>query len=334
VVVKSNSCLMVKHGCVVALLSHTAGVIVQPMRITHCNFMRFLRHSGRCGIDDTTETPKVVNLLENIRRLQEAVIRYRSAGYYGAITQPSSEDLFIEHIDTTPVSLQSYADISLEDTLIERDGKILIPIYRDRFDSSYGNKYVNVNGISASSQNIEEAVQLLHLLAEDDAFRNQFLYGKEGRDHRVEAGQIVPIEDKSGPCYCMGTYWGEGFNGYTILSNKESLERTRDHLDQVEDINYPIVFDYTGFENELDEIGKILGKYYAIFFNNEPIYDGKEDDDEPKVLEPAMDAVRYDSMLQELDDAGAGKLQAELQRQLDEWLAANPDWLEQTKPAS
>ena len=31
-------------------------------------------------------------------------------------------------------------------------------------------------------------------------------------------------------------------------------------------------------------------------------------------------------MLAEIKAAGSDKIQAELQRQLDEWLAANPDW--------
>ena len=34
----------------------------------------------------------------------------------------------------------------------------------------------------------------------------------------------------------------------------------------------------------------------------------------------------YDQMLAEINAAGGDKIQAELQRQLDEWLAENPDW--------
>lgn len=34
----------------------------------------------------------------------------------------------------------------------------------------------------------------------------------------------------------------------------------------------------------------------------------------------------YIEMLQKFKAAGSEKIQAELQRQLDEWLAENPDW--------
>ena len=39
-----------------------------------------------------------------------------------------------------------------------------------------------------------------------------------------------------------------------------------------------------------------------------------------------MDEGGYDQMLQAFKAAGGDKIQAELQRQLDEWLKANPDW--------
>ena len=39
-----------------------------------------------------------------------------------------------------------------------------------------------------------------------------------------------------------------------------------------------------------------------------------------------MTREKYDEMLNALRDAGSDKVLAELQRQLDAWLAANPDW--------
>ena len=39
-----------------------------------------------------------------------------------------------------------------------------------------------------------------------------------------------------------------------------------------------------------------------------------------------MTKEKYDEMLQALRDAGSDKILNELQRQLDEWLAENPNW--------
>ena len=39
-----------------------------------------------------------------------------------------------------------------------------------------------------------------------------------------------------------------------------------------------------------------------------------------------LTADEYNQMLQELKDAGSEVIQAELQKQLDDWLAENPDW--------
>ena len=53
-------------------------------------------------------------------------------------------------------------------------------------------------------------------------------------------------------------------------------------------------------------------------------------EDDPKTSEdefvPRMDEENYQIMLAEIRAAGGDKIQAELQRQLDEWLKANPNW--------
>ncbi len=266
---------------------------------------RLYQTIGVCfAIENNAEAPTVVNLAEKIRFLQEAMIRYADAGYCG-------EDVYSVHYGSMGI-------LQMEDGPIEENGIIYIPIARDRFDSLFGKDWFGTNGIAAVSQHKEEAVQLLHLLAEDEAFRNQFLYGKEGRDYTVADGEIIPVRVADGTYYSMA----DACKGYTRFSNKEELQKYRDSLDTAPAVNYPIAFDYTAFEEELNEIGRILGKYYWIFYNNEPVYDKKGE----KIIIPEMTPELYDEMLQELKDAGSDEIMAELQQQLDEWLAANPNW--------
>ena len=58
-----------------------------------------------------------------------------------------------------------------------------------------------------------------------------------------------------------------------------------------------------------------------IFTNNKE--EGRPGD--PTYI-PRMTEEVYIEMLQKFKAAGSEKIQAELQRQLDEWLAENPDW--------
>ena len=264
---------------------------------------------GVCfAIDDSGEAPKVVNLLEKIQFLQEAVLRYTDAGYCS------------EYADSVNFGVTGIT--SLEDGPTEYNGKIAIPVTMGRFDSHFGETDYGMNGVAAVSQHKEEAVQLLNLLAEDKAFRNQFLYGKEGRDYTVADGEISPIKGEDGSCYSM-VYGRNSLYGYARLSDTEALQDYRDGVAATESVAYPIVFDYTGFDEELAKIGEVLGKYYRVFVNNrEQTYTLGD----REVTEPKMDDTVYNEMLQALTDAGADEIQAELQRQLDEWIANNPDW--------
>ena len=259
------------------------------------------------AIDDRGEKPTVVNVLETARIAQEAILRYRDAGYIGA--------------DGTGVGYFELG-FSPEPSYREATKSMLIPVTMGGFETFFGEAGYGINGIAAVSQHKEEAAMLLNLLAEDEAFRDQFLNGKEGRDYQVEDGQIVPVEKADNACYTMA----EAFGGYGVLSNKKMLQNYRDKAEKTESVAYPVVFDYTGYEKELEQIAGILNEIYPVFFNNE--------EREYKisialgltVREPKMDEALYDRMLEKLNEAGAQTIIEELQRQLDEWLANNPDW--------
>ena len=73
----------------------------------------------------------------------------------------------------------------------------------------------------------------------------------------------------------------------------------------------PIVFDYSGLEEELIAIGEVLANYKPMYI---PVhYDMYYEEYYPKMLE-------------ELEEAGMSTVIAEMQRQLDAWIAEHPDW--------
>ena len=47
---------------------------------------------------------------------------------------------------------------------------------------------------------------------------------------------------------------------------------------------------------------------------------------------PFVSDDTYENLLENIRDAGGDRVKRELQRQLDEWFAENPEWLELCKP--
>ena len=143
----------------------------------------------------------------------------------------------------------------------------------------------------------------------------------------MEDGNIIPIEGADGACYAMGS----SFRGYAFLDDQD-LEPYRNYADTVPSVAYPIAFDYSGYAEELENIAQILNEVYPIFFNHKEREYTKFNG--TVVKEPIMDKALYDRVLEKLGEVGTDKIIADLQRQLDEWLAANPNWSEQMKPVS
>ena len=89
------------------------------------------------------------------------------------------------------------------------------------------------------------------------------------------------------------------YNGKTLIQSYQEL------LDESV-LSYPVVFDYSGFEDELKAIETVCLEYFPEF--------------------TALTETQYNQMLKELEDAGSQKIVEALQKQLDQWLSENPDW--------
>lgn len=271
------------------------------------------------GIDVSSDTPKVINKLEmdTVRRIQEAILRYKEAGY--TTSKPKEAQVF-------------YGSMVGAETSFYFD-QYYIPVTDVVFDS-HCDSYM-VNGVAAISKHKEAALSLLNLIAEDEEFRHHLLFGKEGRDYTLADGNYAEIRRGDGAYYNM-----EFLSMYSVFDSvkekdiypisyegKTKLETYLECMDSVAFCYYPVNFDYSGLGTEVEEYAKVLGDYYWYLTNTEEskikkVIDGVEHE---KII-PRMDTEAYDEMLQKLNDAGAKKIIAELQKQLDEWLEKNPDW--------
>ena len=287
---------------------------------------------GACfAIDFTAERPTVVNMLETerVRNIQQAYARYREAGY--TTTDESQKKLNYTQV----FSSGSYA----------HGDYTYIPVTNTLMKSCSGQ---NMLGIVKSTEYKEEALSFLKLIAEDEEIRWQLCYGKEGRDYKFTNNVFQNLEYKE-------EYYNEmhdvndvrllGFHNFDMLSplnyfygvptenyastpramyhsrdGMTALETYYEDMENLDHCFYPIQFDYSAFTEftegkELLSIGKVMGNYYYMFAT------------------PDMTEEMYDQMLQDMKNAGSEKVIAELQRQLDTWIAEHPDWIPLVKEA-
>ena len=266
------------------------------------------------SIDLQAEKPTVVNMLETelFTKTLDAALRYVKAEYisdeYNEIRQ-----------EGTIFEVESYYDDSTERYMIPY-GSVGLRILN----------YAYMTGISAKSSHQEQALSLLEQIMTDDALRLQLCYGKEGRDYTLEEGNVYSLTtQEDGSCYFMDflspqaaffeftaadedTGWlvySTSGGGIKKREGMTRLESYKELLAQVSISHCPAIFDYSVIDAELTAIGKVQGEYYPMFMYEE-LY-----------LEEY-----YPEMLEKMEEAGMSTVIAELQRQLDAWIAEHPDW--------
>lgn len=268
---------------------------------------------GSCfAVDYSGGAPRVINYLESgaVRSYHAALMRYQEAGY--------TKDT------PSPVQLYSYN----ADHICEVYGNIYIPVTEPVYTYTAPGHYIT--GIAAGTEHKEDVLSLLSLIADDEAFQMQLFYGKEGRDYAIEDGEYILLEDENGASYSLSCLLSISrfcglYNSYGYVEAWGTIPMpTKNGMDELEtyraliDSSFvccPITFDYTGLEEELSALEKEMELYFTRFL--------KAEESGNKL---PMDEGGYDQMLQAFKAAGGDRIQAELQRQLDAWLAENPDW--------
>lgn len=262
------------------------------------------------GIDYSGQSPKIVNKLdtETVRNIQNALTRYIEAGY---ITDQAAK------------AVVHYGSVAGAHTYTRGQGETVIPVTTPVFKATRANGYMS--GISANTQNRECALSLLKLIVEDNEVAVQLFFGKEGRDYTIENGYYALRTQADGTSYSLDfisplAYFcgmtsdkmtadmrSPGTENWNFVQyNEKTLLRSYQELLDESVLSYPVVFDYSGFEDELKAIETVCLEYFPEF--------------------TALTETQYNQMLKELEDAGSQKIVEALQKQLDQWLSENPDW--------
>ena len=273
---------------------------------------------GACfAIDFAAEKPTVVNMLETdrVRNIQQAYARYRKAGY--TTTDESQNKLcYIQVYSSETYVHGAYTYIPMTDTLMK---------------SCNGQ---NMLGISKTTDHMEDALSFLKLITEDEEIRWQLCYGKEDRDYIITNNVFYNSKYKEEE----ELVWDLGIHNFDMLTplnyfygipteqyastprpmyySREGMTALETYYEDVENLDhcfYPIQFDYSEFDyfgegKELLKLGEVMGNYYYMFSS------------------PKMTEEIYEQMLQAMKEAGSDRIIAELQRQLDTWIAEHPEW--------
>ena len=326
----------------------TSGVAAKfyPAMIQPLAGGRFQTIGGLYALDYGQESPTVVNLLESeyIRSFQEAVLRYTDAGYVTRNAEKAALSYYNVGINIVCADeLNMYVPVE--------------PVYMVTQRGGY------VSGITTTTKYKSEALSLLALIADDEAFRTHLFYGKEGQDFTVSSSGIYTMtfhkdpggNEKKAICYnsdflsTLSYYSGLTCDPYAeddtylyapstrhnnlLMPGQTLLEAHQDMLQNAHSY-YPyaetgaegsiLSLDFATLWTELDSVKTVYEKYVQDYVNTENVEDDPEtEEDETR---HRMTPEYYDQMLAEIQAAGGDKIQAELQRQLDEWLKNNPNW--------
>lgn len=173
--------------------------------------------------------------------------------------------------------------------------------------------------ISSNCQNPERAMQLIELMNTEKGkdLYNLMVYGIEGKHYKkINGNEIEPIGYSSQPTADSpyGQYkWAIGniFNGYEIYMEDKPVTLKNDFIKQLNAEAAPskmkgFTLDTDPIKTELAQVNAVIGEYKTTLNSG-----------------AAPDAAAlYQEFVDKLIKAGDDKIVAEIQRQINEWLAA------------
>lgn len=254
------------------------------------------------AVENVNNVPTVINTLDTEigYKIRDAVLRYKDQ--YGAS-------------DKNGVNVKLYADKIHGDLPYQWADSITgeicwnIPASAAYYNAAEPLNMKDCSGVAASSEYQKEAVSLLNLIAEDEEFRVHLMFGKEGRDYTFDAkGKYLRTTQEDGSNYDLSflSPWSRlsGINDY--LPHYEGMTVLETYREMVENAEpyYAVPFDFSELQEELRDVEQVCRLYFYRY--------------------ASLTEEKYEEMLQKIADAGGTKIMTELQRQLDEWVKANP----------
>ena len=257
------------------------------------------------AVEYVNDIPTVVNMLDTeiSGKIRDAVLRYRDQ--YGVS-------------DNGKTNVKIYADTVYGDLPYQMINTVTgeaywnIPASASYYNAAEHSALKKCSGVSASSKYQKEAVTLLSLIAEDEEFRMQLLFGKEGQDYTIdENGEYRRVKQEDESFYHMSflSPWScfTGMKGsISYLPQYEGMTVLETYLEMIENAEpyYAVPFDFSGLQEELKAVEQTCQLYFYRF--------------------ASLTEEKYAEMIDKINAAGGEKIMTELQRQLDEWVKANP----------
>ena len=270
-----------------------------PASLSDQLFYRYQWVTSCYGIEYSLDVPTVVCSLDTdyTRNLVTSIQRYMASGY--TFTDGKEGRGLIEY-----GSIRAHTPHTL-------DGICYLPVEQSQYMTVYGNF---LNGVAKDSKQKDHAVVLLELIANDEKFRRLLCFGRNGTEYVVQDGTVTFHDSTS--YYNMRFLSGlSDFSGldtgvdFLQIEGETALETYQNMMNNAVKWCPLLVgcgFDISGITTEIDTVNRIL------------------ENNADNIIR--MNPEEYDQFTESIRTAGGDKIQAELQRQLDAWLAENPDW--------
>lgn len=251
--------------------------------------------------DDTSA--EVVNLFETeyCEQLLDTLHKYYSAGYINedasmrtAFSRFQGEKVFLRLASGGPESDVSFSSTFGYPIVTQQVSDLVVTS-----ESALG----GIMAVNARTEHPEECAVFLNAVNTDPDVRNLLNYGVEGLHYRLnEDGQVTYLnDDYRGVAYTQGNW----FILNTVAGeNPDKWELYREFNDiAIESPILGFIPDLSGFSEECSNISQVCRKY------------------ENALMTGTVDPEEFlPRMRDELEQAGIGSLQQELQRQINIWM--------------
>lgn len=166
-----------------------------------------------------------------------------------------------------------------------------------------------MTAVSATSENPIRAVKFIELLNTNAELYNLLAYGVEGRHYnKIDDNHIELIADSG---YSVNVAWefGDQFQSYLLPGYADDVWEQTDKVNN-EAVNSPVLgftFDPSAVEVEITSCQSVYAEYWTALVSG--VY-GEDTD------------AKLEEFISRLKESGSDVIIAEMQRQVDEWVAA------------
>lgn len=267
-----------------------------------------IKNVGGVQLDD--ETCRVVNIfdLPQIQDFYQTIYEWNQKGYIRSDSaQMAEEDMVAAMQNGESIVLLYTYKPGDEVTQETRFGQKLITApYGDPIVTT-GQVQATLTAITANCKNPERAMMLLNAVNTDPVLYNMLCFGIEGVHYNLVDGHAIPVE---GSTYDPNCDWaiGNQFNGYLREGQSDDTWEVTKALNDAA-IAVPTLgftFDPSAVSTQIAAIASVVDEYNATLKNGS--------------MDPA---VVYPEFKAKLEAAGVADVLAEMQSQIDSWMAVN-----------